>query len=114
MATDVQTLRASFRRLIPKADFLAERFYSALFSRHPETIILFQDVCFDDQKRKLDRALALLVSNMERPDFLRAYLQGLGALHVAYGVAAESYPAFSDCLLEALAAAAGPSWTRDE
>lgn len=110
----IHTLRESFRRLIPKQDLLAERFYATLFSRHPRTVALFEGVCFEDQKRKLVRALALLVRNVERPDFLRAYLQGLGAIHVAYGVASESYPAFAECLLDALAATAGPTWTHEE
>lgn len=114
MDADIHTLRSSFRRLVPKSDLLAERFYATLFARQPETVALFAGVCFDDQKRKLMRALQLLVSNMERPEFLRPYLQGLGAIHVAYGVTPAHYPAFEECLLDALAAAAGPTWTAQE
>ncbi|MFT3774468.1 MAG: globin domain-containing protein [Minicystis sp.] len=114
MESDLQILRDSFRRLIPRADQLAQRFYETLFSRRPDTARLFEGVHFDEQKRRLVRAVALIVRNMERPEFLRAYLQGLGAIHVAYGVSREHYPAFSECLLEALAATAGPEWTRKE
>jgi hemoglobin-like flavoprotein len=51
---------------------------------------------------------------MERPEFVRPYLQGLGALHVAYGVTAEHYPAFGECLLDALRQVAGDTWTEPE
>jgi hemoglobin-like flavoprotein len=114
MDIQLDTLRESFRRLIPRGDALAQRFYDTLFERHPETQRLFDGVCFDDQKRKLVRALALVVRHMEHPDFLRAYLQGLGALHVAYGVAPAHYPMVAECLLEALATTAGPAWSADE
>ncbi|APR83214.1 flavohemoprotein [Minicystis rosea] len=114
MDNDLQTIRDSFRRLIPRADLLAQRFYDTLFTRQPETRALFEGVLFEDQKRRLVRALALVVRNMERPEFLRPYLHGLGAIHVAYGVRNESYPVFAECLLEALAATAGPSWSRAE
>jgi hemoglobin-like flavoprotein len=114
METDIHTLRSSFQRVIPRADRVAERFYDTLFERYPETRALFEGVRFDDQKRRLMRALALVVRHMEHPDFLRAYLQGLGAIHKAYGVAPEHYPAFAECMLSALAEAAGASWRPEE
>jgi methyl-accepting chemotaxis protein len=114
MDIQLDTLRESFRRLIPRSDALAQRFYDTLFERHPETLALFEGVCFDDQKRKLVRALALVVRHMEHPDFLRAYLQGLGAIHVAYGVEPAHYPMVSACLLDALAATAGAGWSANE
>lgn len=114
MDLQLDTLRESFQRLIPRSDPLAQRFYDTLFERFPETRPLFEGVCFDDQKRKLVRALALVVRHMEHPDFLRAYLQGLGAIHVAYGVQAEHYPMVAECLLSALSATAGPGWSADD
>jgi nitric oxide dioxygenase len=114
MDIQLDTLRESFRRLIPRSDALAQRFYDTLFERYPETLALFEGVCFDDQKRKLVRSLALVVRHMEHPDFLRAYLRGLGAIHVAYGVRAAHYPMVAESLLHALAATAGPGWSADE
>ena len=114
MDTDIQTLRCSFRRLAPRADSLAQCFYDMLFSRHPEVLPLFEGVRFDEQRKKLVRALALVVRHLEQPDFLRAYLQGLGAIHLAYGVAPEHYHAVGECLLAALAETAGSSWSAAE
>jgi hemoglobin-like flavoprotein len=114
MDIDIQTLNDSFRRLVPKSDKLAQRFYEILFERYPDTLELFAGVRFDEQKAKLVRSLALVVRNIERPDFLQAYLRGLGAIHVAYGVRPELYPAVCESLLAALAETAGKGWSREE
>jgi hemoglobin-like flavoprotein len=111
---DIQTLRESFRRIVPRADALAQTFYDTLFERYPGVLPLFEGVRFDEQRKKLVRALALIVRHLEQPDFLRAYLQGLGAIHLAYGVRPEHYPAVGDCLLRALAETAGKGWSEAE
>lgn len=110
MAIDVAKLQQSFRKLTPKADLLAVHFYDTLFDRYPETLTLFASVRFPEQREKLIRALALVIRNIERPDFLAAYLQGLGAIHVAYGVKPAHYGAMGECLLSALAQTAGRLW----
>lgn len=114
MDIDTKTVSDSYRRLVPRADQLAQSFYDTLFTRHPEIAPLFDGVPMDDQKRKLVRALSLVVGHMQRPEFLRPYLQGLGALHVAYGVRSEHYPLVVECLLTALAETAGCEWSREE
>jgi hemoglobin-like flavoprotein len=114
MSTDIQLLRDSFRRLVPRADALSQAFYDILFENHPETLPLFDGVRFDEQRRKLVRALALVVRHLEQPDFLRAYLQGLGAIHLAYGVVPAHYDAVRESLLTALAQTAGKSWSVEE
>jgi hemoglobin-like flavoprotein len=110
MAIDVAKLQQSFRKLTPKADVLAINFYDTLFDRYPETLALFSNTRFPEQREKLIRSLALVIRNLERPEFLSAYLQGLGAIHVAYGVKPEHYDAMGECLLSALAATAGRQW----
>ncbi len=110
MAIDVAKLQQSFRKLTPKADLLAVNFYDTLFDRYPETLSLFTNTRFPEQREKLIRSLALVIRNIERPEFLAAYLQGLGAIHVAYGVKPEHYDAMGECLLKALATTAGRLW----
>lgn len=114
MDVDIEVLQQSFRRLTPKADTLASTFYDLLFERSPEALQLFAGVRFDEQKKKLLRALALVVRNIERQEFLAPYLSGLGAMHVAYGVRPEHYPMVGECLMTALAETAGKSWTPDQ
>ena len=110
MGIDVAKLQQSFRKLTPKADILAVNFYDTLFDRYPETLTLFSNTRFPEQREKLIRSLALVIRNIERPEFLSAYLQGLGAIHVAYGVKPEHYEAMGECLLSALAETAGKLW----
>lgn len=110
MGIDVARLQQSFRKLTPKADILAVNFYDTLFDRYPETLTLFSNTRFPEQREKLIRSLALVIRNLERPEFLSAYLQGLGAIHVAYGVKPEHYEAMGECLLSALATTAGKLW----
>jgi hemoglobin-like flavoprotein len=114
MMLDIQTLRASHRRFAPKEDALASRFYEVLFERYPHMLSLFEHVRWDEQRAKLTRALALIVRHIENPEFMRPYLKGLGAIHVAYGVLPEHYPAFGECLLVALRATAGSAWSEQE
>ncbi len=114
MDTDIQTLRWSYRRLSPRVDALAQCFYDPLFARHPEVRPLFDGARLEDQRKKLARALALVVRHLEEPDFLHAYLQGLGAIHLAYGVRPEHYGAVIACLIDALADTAGSTWTEAE
>jgi hemoglobin-like flavoprotein len=114
MNTDIQTLRRSFRRLSPHGEALAQTFYDTLFARYPEVRPLFEGMQIEDQRRKLVRALALVVRHLEEPDFLRAYLQGLGAIHLAYGVKPEQYRLVGECLVSALAETAGVTWTDAE
>ena len=110
MGIDVAKLQQSFRKLTPKADILAVNFYDTLFDRYPETLTLFSNTRVPEQREKLIRSLALVIRNIERPEFLSAYLQGLGAIHVAYGVKPEHYEAMGECLMSALAVTAGKLW----
>jgi len=110
MAIDIAKLQQSFRKLTPKADLLAINFYDTLFDRYPETLALFSNTRFPEQREKLIRSLALVIRNIERPEFLSAYLMGLGAIHVAYGVKPAHYEAMGECLLSALAVTAGKLW----
>jgi hemoglobin-like flavoprotein len=111
---DIHTLRWSFRRLSSRADSVANRFDELLLARHPEVRSLFEGVSTGEQRRKLVRALALVVRHLEEPHFLQAYLRGLGAIHMANGVTALQYGAVTECLIDALAEVAGSTWTEGE
>jgi len=113
MIAQHEILRESFKRLIPKVDLFAGNFYELLFERNPETQQLFAGVRFDEQKKKLVRAVALVIRHVERPSFLGPYLQGLGAIHAAYDVKAEHYPLMGECFIEALAMTLGRAWTAE-
>jgi hemoglobin-like flavoprotein len=103
MALNAALLRESFEAILFTADRLASVFYRTLFQQYPALEPLFGQTGLEEQKRKLIRALRLIVLNTERPIALHAYLGGLGQMHVAYGVELGDYPAVRECLLAALA-----------
>lgn len=111
MALDPQVLRDSFKAISHKADELSATFYDVLFTRYPAVRPLFDETRMDEQRKKLIRSIALVLRNLEAPERLEPYLQGLGRMHVAYGAEPEHYPAVGECLLVALAETAGPAWT---
>jgi hemoglobin-like flavoprotein len=103
MALNAALLKESFEAILPTADRLASVFYHTLFQRYPALKPLFGQTGLEEQKRKLIRALGLIVLNTERPIALHAYLGGLGQIHDSYGVEPVDYPAVRECLLAALA-----------
>jgi hemoglobin-like flavoprotein len=108
---NVTLLRTSFAALTPRATELVDRFYAILFERYPQVRPLFAHTNFPEQKKHLVQALALVVANLEKGDFLKSTLGGLGAKHVRYGVRDEHYAAVGECLLAAMAEIAGTIWT---
>ena len=111
MALNVQLLRDSFIGISHKADHLSENFYDILFTKHPKVRPLFANVRMDEQRSKFIRSLAVILRNLENPQYLSDYLGGLGLIHKAYGVKAELYPVVGEVLLEAFEKTAGDQWT---
>lgn len=109
-ALNVKLLQDSLKAISHKGDELVATFYNILFSRYPAVRPLFDGVRMPEQKNKLLRSIVLVVRNLEKPEVLVPYLQGLGRMHVAYGAEDGHYDAVGECLLEALAQTAGPIW----
>ena len=111
-STDVKLLRDSFDAIKPRAGQLASTFYRILFERYPSVRPLFAHVDMKEQQKKLIQSIALVVANVDRPDQLVPAVRALGARHVAYGAEPAHYPAVGECLVAALAAVAGPLWSK--
>ena len=110
---NVNLLRASFDAIRPHINTLVDRFYTLLFERYPQVKPMFARTEMHSQKQMLISALALLVSNLEKPQILKGVLEPMGAKHATYGVRDEHYDAVGLCLLDAMAETAGPLWTDD-
>lgn len=113
MAIQVKQLREHFQSISYKADQVAFVFYDTLFQRYPQVRPLFSSVRMEEQRKKLIHSLAVVIRNLEAPDFLQPYLQGLGLSHVAYGAQEGHYDAVGECLLHALSEVTGKDWTED-
>jgi NAD(P)H-flavin reductase/hemoglobin-like flavoprotein len=91
-------------------DELTLFFYSDLFIKHPEVRDMFP-VSMTAQRGHFADALVKIVSQVDRVDELRLFLQGLGRDHRKFGAVAEHYGAVRDSLLTTIQHFCGPSWT---
>jgi len=113
MALKVELLEKSFALVAPKAQELADAFYSSLFADYPAVKPLFAKVALPEQKKKLLASLALVVNNLRKPKVLVPALEDMGLRHVDYGARKEHYPAVGATLLKSLAKVAGKAWNKE-
>lgn len=108
-AADLELVRASLVTLEPVAERATAHFYALLFLNHPELRSLFP-AAMDVQRDRLFRALLTAARRADDPDALARQLQPLGRSHRRFGVTAEHYGPFGECLLAALARYCGNRW----
>ena len=111
MKLNVQLLRESFEALRPHADSMVARFYSILFTRHPEIGKMFGRTNMEEQRKKFFATLDELIHHLEEPDKTMADLLVLGNHHLDHNVKNEQYPLVCDALVEAMKESAGAAWT---
>ena len=113
MKLNVQLLRESFEALRPHADAMVARFYSILFTRHPEIGKMFGRTNMEEQRKKFFTTLDELIRHLEEPDKTMSDLLILGNSHVDYGVKPDQYAPVCDALVEAMKQTAGAAWTAE-
>ena len=114
MALDVSILRESFATVVERSPQVIARFYEIFFERYPEVRPMFgrAPAGIARQEKMLTDALVAVLDHLEDAPWLQETLFALGAKHVGYGVRDEMYGWVGQCLLAALAEAAGDAWTR--
>jgi len=90
---------------------MVARFYSILFTRHPEIQQMFAKTNMEEQRKKFFSTLDELIRHLEEPDKTMADLLVLGNHHLDYNVKNEQYPIVADALVEAMKQSAGDLWT---
>jgi hemoglobin-like flavoprotein len=113
MALNVELLRGSFELVIERAPDLTARFYQIMFTRYPQVRPMFSRNAPEKQQQMLAQAIAAVVDHLEDAPWLERTLKGMGAKHLEYGVRDEQYAIVGECLLAALADAAGPAWNKE-
>jgi hemoglobin-like flavoprotein len=93
-----QLVRESFQQIQPVADLAGELLYQRLFKIDPALRNLFKPD-FRQQGRKLMQMIALIVSNLDRPDFPGETVEELGRRHARFGVQDEHYETVGAALL---------------
>jgi hemoglobin-like flavoprotein len=111
MTTQGDLLETSFRIVVLHGEAFVTAFYERLFTRFPETRSLFAATDMLEQRKKLQRSLALIVEHLRDPDALAPMLKDLGWRHVGHGVRPEHYPVVGAVLLETFADFLGSHWT---
>jgi hemoglobin-like flavoprotein len=103
-------VQRSFRKIAGKSELIADLLYQHLFELAPSSKILFK--CeMRRQGRKLIQALAVAVTDLDKPDKLTPMLHGLGKRHIGYGAKKEDYQHLGQALLYALEQTLGPEFT---
>jgi hemoglobin-like flavoprotein len=112
MTVQGELLESSFQAVILHGEAFVTAFYERLFTRFPETRVLFAATDMLEQRKKLQQSLALIVEHIQRPEDLGDMLRELGRRHVTYGVRPEHYPLVGSVLLETFADFLGKYWTQ--
>jgi NAD(P)H-flavin reductase/hemoglobin-like flavoprotein len=109
---DAQRLRDSFAYIASLGDEVTLFFYSDLFLRNPGLRDLFP-MSMSVQRERLLQAFGKIAAEIDSPDILTPYLQGLGRDHRKFGVNADDYAALGASLLCTLAYFCGSGWTAE-
>lgn len=111
MALNVELLRSSFGLVVSREPQITARFYEIFFERYPQVVPMFGKTSGENQQKMLTEALVAVVDHLEDAPWLKANLRALGKRHDGYGVTPEMYNWVGECLLAAMAAAAGKDWS---
>ncbi len=114
MALNAPALKKSFQAVAPRADYLADRFYSQLFLDYPEQIIRFGGTDFADQQQKLVGALSAIIRQLDDETGLVEFVTRLGERHAAYDLSEHDYSAVTETLIAVLAEVLGSDFWNSE
>jgi len=107
-----ELLESSFQEIVLHGEAFVTAFYERLFTRFPQTRAFFANTDMLEQRKKLQRSLALIVEHIQHPEALSEMLRELGQRHVTYGIRPEHYPLVGAVLLETFADFLGKHWTQ--
>jgi hemoglobin-like flavoprotein len=112
MTTPGELLETSLQAIVLHREAFEVAFYERLFTRFPETRVLFAATDMAEQRKKLQEALSLIIEHLRHPEVLSEMLKNLGKRHASYGVRPEQYPLVGAVMLEVFADFLGPGWTQ--
>jgi len=107
---DPKLIRDSFALVSAYGGDVVEYFYAHLFAHHPDVRAMFP-IGMAEQRDRLLKALALVVTNIDNFDELVPTLRQLGQDHRKFDVRPEHYDAVGSSLLATLELFAGEAWT---
>jgi hemoglobin-like flavoprotein len=108
----IDKVQASFEKVVPIADKVADIFYDELFTIDPELKKLFKGD-LSEQKKKLMQTLVIVIRGLKTPDKIIPAAEELARKHVKYGVKPEDYTSVGNALLRTLKKGLGDAFTDD-
>ena len=105
-----QLVQASFARLAPSGDTVAEMFYRELFVLDPTLRELFKSD-LAEQGRKLMSMLGTAIANLDRLESIAPAVRDLGCRHAGYGVKPADYETVARALIATLGQGLGSDFT---
>jgi len=91
-------------------DTITTEMYKVLFSKYPETQVLFKDAS-PEQYKKLANAVYAYAANIDKLENLSKGIEQMATVHVETKVKPEHYPMVGDALLQAIKTVLGEAAT---
>ena len=106
-------VQQTWQQVVPIADTAARVFYNRLFEIDPQLRVMFDRVEMKSQRRKLIRALAMVVDRLDRIEELVPVIEALGRRHATYGVSDAHYETVGAALIWTLEKGLGKAWSEE-
>ncbi len=106
----IDLVKQTWSKVVPIADAASEVFYYRLFEINPELRPLFDGVDLPDQRKKLVKAINIVVMSLDQIESRIPALRDLGRRHVFYGVENDHYDHVGEALLWTLKTGLKGDW----
>jgi nitric oxide dioxygenase len=106
----IALVQASFARLVPQADAVADAFYARLFQIDPSLRAMFP-ADLGPQRAKLMQMLGAAVHGLDDVPALLPVVAALGRRHAGYGVQPRHYDTVGQALIDTLESGLGADFT---
>jgi nitric oxide dioxygenase len=110
-SAQVALVRETWSKVVPIADTAATLFYERLFKTSPHLAPMFAGVNLPAQRKKLVKAINMVVIALDRIDTLLPMIRDMGLRHAGYGVSIEHYGQVGTALLWTLESGLGDDWS---
>ena len=110
-ATQISLVKETWTKVVPIADAAANLFYSRLFEINPQLAPMFAGADMPQQRKKLVKAINLVVISLEQFETLVPMISEMGQRHVSYGVEDAHYDQVGAALLWTLQTGLEDGWS---
>lgn len=108
----IEIVKSTAPLLSDKGEDVTTRMYQILFSKYPETEVLFKNA--NNQPAKLAMAITAYAANIDKLENLDKAVEVMAQRHIGAEVKPEHYPMVADALLTAMTEVLGPDVITDD